>query len=110
MTRTSAAVPVANPQMLAEVADGPRRAQKELSPKYFYDHRGSELFEEITRLPEYYPTRTERGILEAWMPGSSPGSAPARWSSWARAAPRRAGSSSTPCARRAPPSCTCRST
>ena len=42
--------------------------QKELSPKYFYDHRGSELFEEITRLPEYYLTRTERAILDAWMP------------------------------------------
>jgi L-histidine Nalpha-methyltransferase len=68
MTRTSAAVPVSNPQMLAEVADGLAAPQKELSPKYFYDHRGSELFEEITRLPEYYPTRTERGILESWMP------------------------------------------
>jgi L-histidine N-alpha-methyltransferase len=42
--------------------------QKELSPKFFYDHRGSELFEEITRLPEYYPTRAERAILDAWMP------------------------------------------
>src|SRR6201997_3851791 len=36
---------------------------KRLSPKYFYDARGSELFEQITRLPEYYPTRTELGIL-----------------------------------------------
>jgi dimethylhistidine N-methyltransferase len=36
---------------------------KRLSPKYFYDHAGSELFEAITRLPEYYPTRTELGIL-----------------------------------------------
>ena len=69
MTRSSAALPVANPQMLAEVAEGLAATQKELPPKYFYDHRGSELFEEITRLPEYYPTRTERGILEAWMPG-----------------------------------------
>lgn len=69
MTRSSAALPVANPQMLAEVADGLAATQKELPPKYFYDHRGSELFEEITRLPEYYPTRTERSILEAWMPG-----------------------------------------
>jgi L-histidine N-alpha-methyltransferase len=54
--------------MLAEVAAGLSAPQKELSPKYFYDHRGSELFEEITRLPEYYPTRTERSILVAWMP------------------------------------------
>ena len=46
--------------------------QKELPPKYFYDHRGSELFEEITRLPEYYPTRTERAMLERWMPRLDP--------------------------------------
>lgn len=57
-----------NPRMLAEVALGLSAPQKELSPKYFYDHRGSELFEEITRLPEYYQTRTERAILEDWMP------------------------------------------
>jgi L-histidine N-alpha-methyltransferase len=54
--------------MLAEVRDGLSRAQKELPPKYFYDERGSELFEEITRLPEYYLTRTERALLERWMP------------------------------------------
>jgi L-histidine N-alpha-methyltransferase len=54
--------------MLAEVAAGLSAPQKELPPKYFYDHRGSELFEEITRLPEYYQTRTERALLEAWMP------------------------------------------
>jgi L-histidine N-alpha-methyltransferase len=54
--------------MLAEVAEGLRAPQKELSPKYFYDHRGSELFEEITRLPEYYLTRTERTLLRDWMP------------------------------------------
>jgi L-histidine N-alpha-methyltransferase len=54
--------------MLAEVAAGLSAPQKELPPKYFYDHRGSELFEEITRLPEYYPTRTERWLLERWMP------------------------------------------
>jgi L-histidine Nalpha-methyltransferase len=38
---------------------------KELPPKYFYDERGSRLFEAITELPEYYPTRAERAILEA---------------------------------------------
>jgi L-histidine Nalpha-methyltransferase len=65
---TAAAARPANPQMLAEVAAGLSAPQKELSPKYFYDQRGSELFEEITRLPEYYPTRTERSILESWMP------------------------------------------
>ncbi len=40
----------------------------ELPSKYFYDDRGSRLFEEITRLPEYYPTRTEIGILERIAP------------------------------------------
>jgi L-histidine N-alpha-methyltransferase len=39
---------------------------KELPPKYFYDERGSILFEEITRLPEYYLTRAERAILDRW--------------------------------------------
>ncbi len=57
-----------NPRMLAEVAAGLAAPQKELPPKYFYDQRGSELFEEITRLPEYYPTRTERALLQGWMP------------------------------------------
>jgi dimethylhistidine N-methyltransferase len=46
------------------VIDGLSRAQKTLPCRYFYDARGSELFEEITRLPEYYPTRTEARILE----------------------------------------------
>jgi L-histidine N-alpha-methyltransferase len=57
-----------NPRMLAEVAAGLSGPQKELPPKYFYDLRGSELFEEITRLPEYYLTRAERLLLEQWMP------------------------------------------
>jgi len=65
---TASAYRQANDRMLAEVAAGLSAPQKELSPKYFYDHRGSELFEEITRLPEYYPTRTERAILASWMP------------------------------------------
>jgi L-histidine N-alpha-methyltransferase len=58
--------------MLAEVTAGLSAPQKELPPKYFYDHRGSELFEEITKLPEYYPTRTERGLLTDWMPSLIP--------------------------------------
>jgi len=57
-----------NPRMLADVAAGLSGSQKELPPKYFYDHRGSKLFEEITRLPEYYLTRAERALLEQWMP------------------------------------------
>ncbi|MBW3554665.1 MAG: L-histidine N(alpha)-methyltransferase [Gemmatimonadetes bacterium] len=54
--------------MRAEVVAGLQRPQKELSPKWFYDQRGSELFEEITRLPEYYPTRSERALLTAFAP------------------------------------------
>ena len=54
--------------MRSEVAAGLRRPQKELSPKWFYDQRGSELFEEITRLPEYYPTRSERALLTRFAP------------------------------------------
>jgi L-histidine Nalpha-methyltransferase len=50
--------------MAADVRAGLTRPFKELSPRYFYDERGSQLFEEITRLPEYYPTRCEREILE----------------------------------------------
>lgn len=53
-------------ELLHDVARGLCRAQKELPPKYFYDRRGSELFEEITRLPEYYLTRTERALLDCW--------------------------------------------
>jgi L-histidine N-alpha-methyltransferase len=47
----------------ADVRAGLRAQPKWLSPKWFYDARGSELFEQITRLPEYYPTRAEREIL-----------------------------------------------
>jgi L-histidine N-alpha-methyltransferase len=53
-------------ELLRDVAHGLSRPQKELSPKYFYDRRGSELFDEITRLPEYYLTRTERALLDCW--------------------------------------------
>jgi L-histidine Nalpha-methyltransferase len=48
-----------------DVLDGLTRPFKELPPKHFYDSRGSELFERICELPEYYPTRTERQILES---------------------------------------------
>ena len=46
----------------------PAGTQKTLSPWLFYDERGSELFEEITRLPEYYLTRTERSIFAEYAP------------------------------------------
>ncbi|MEV6655147.1 L-histidine N(alpha)-methyltransferase [Streptomyces sp. NPDC051219] len=52
----------------ADVLHGLTRTPKALPPKWFYDARGSELFEEITRLPEYYPTRAEREILLARAP------------------------------------------
>ena len=58
-------------ELLRDVIAGLSRDQKELPPKYFYDKRGSQLFEEITRLPEYYPTRTEAQLLRtfgaAWL-------------------------------------------
>jgi L-histidine N-alpha-methyltransferase len=50
--------------MLRDVREGLTRTPKQLSPKYFYDEQGSALFEEITRLPEYYLTRAERSLLE----------------------------------------------
>ncbi len=56
----------------AHLAEDARRGltahPKALPPKWFYDAQGSRLFEEITRLPEYYQTRTERGILERVAP------------------------------------------
>ena len=54
------------PRSLADdVLDGLTRPFKELPPKHLYDDRGSELFDRICELIEYYPTRTERAILEA---------------------------------------------
>lgn len=55
-------------QMVRDVRQGLTGTPKELSPKYFYDERGSELFEEITQLPEYYLTRAERLLLEQRIP------------------------------------------
>ncbi len=49
---------------LDELVEGLRQPEKTISPKYFYDERGSRLFDEITRLPEYYPTETELGIMQ----------------------------------------------
>ena len=47
----------------ADVLKGLTSTPKTLPPKWFYDAHGSELFEKITELPEYYPTRAEREIL-----------------------------------------------
>lgn len=49
-----------------EVLQGLGRQPRQLSPKFFYDRRGSELFEAITHTPEYYPTRTELGLFEKY--------------------------------------------
>ena len=57
-----------NEALIADARDGLLRHPKGLSPKWFYDSHGSDIFEEITRLPEYYPSRTERAILEARLP------------------------------------------
>ena len=50
----------------ADARTGLTASPKHLPPKWFYDARGSELFEEITRLPEYYPTRAERAALHRY--------------------------------------------
>ena len=55
--------------MVRDIRQGLTRTPKQLSPKYFYDERGSELFEEITQLPEYYLTRAERSLLEREITG-----------------------------------------
>ncbi len=55
--------------MLEEIRWGLSRPQKQLPSKYFYDTRGSELFEAITELPEYYPTRTETSLLKTPVAG-----------------------------------------
>ncbi len=64
--------------MAEEVRESLLREPRELSPKFFYDHRGSELFERITRLPEYYLTDAEVRILEGparrWIREEAPGS------------------------------------
>jgi len=49
-----------------DVLDGLTRLQKELPPKYFYDARGADLFDQICDVPEYYPTRCERAILQEY--------------------------------------------
>ena len=49
---------------LQEVSLGLSKKNKKLSSKWFYDFHGSKLFEQITKLEEYYPTRTERKILK----------------------------------------------
>jgi L-histidine Nalpha-methyltransferase len=55
-------------RMRADAISGLCAATKSIPPVWFYDARGSQLFEQITQLPEYYPTRAERHLLEAYAP------------------------------------------
>jgi len=55
-------------QFRAELVAGLSQPRKAVSPKWFYDAEGSRLFEDITRLPEYYPTRQEAALLKALAP------------------------------------------
>jgi L-histidine N-alpha-methyltransferase len=57
--------PGAERTLADDVLDGLTRPFKEIPPKHFYDARGAALFDRICELPEYYPTRAERAILEA---------------------------------------------
>ena len=54
-------------QETAEILEGLQSVPKRIAPKYFYDERGSELFDAICRTPEYYPTRTEHGIMASHL-------------------------------------------
>ncbi|HEU0066350.1 MAG TPA: L-histidine N(alpha)-methyltransferase [Sphingomonas sp.] len=59
---------LSDPQFRADVCAGLSRRPRAIPARWFYDRRGSELFETITDLPEYYPTRTERAILDVACP------------------------------------------
>ena len=59
---------LADPQFRADVLAGLERRPRAIPARWFYDRRGSELFEDITNVPEYYPTRTETAILERICP------------------------------------------
>ena len=58
----------ADPAFRADVINGLSEPIPAIPARWLYDRRGSELFDEITRLPEYYPTRTETALLDAKMP------------------------------------------
>ena len=59
--------------IISEITEGLAAEQKYISSKFFYNDLGSKLFEDITRLPEYYPTRTEKSILHEVAPKISKG-------------------------------------
>jgi dimethylhistidine N-methyltransferase len=64
--RKSADQPELDPTFLSDILTGFARNPKATPARWFYDTRGSELFEEITALPEYYPTRTEASLLQTF--------------------------------------------
>lgn len=66
--RASAEAPDTHEAFRQEMIEGLSRREKALSPKWFYDAEGSRLFEDITQLPEYYPTRQEAALLRRVMP------------------------------------------
>lgn len=59
---------LADPAFRADVLNGLAARPRAIPARWFYDRRGSELFEDITQLPEYYPTRTETALLERVCP------------------------------------------
>ena len=68
---TKASATARKSPFLADMLSGLSKTPKRTPPKYFYDEKGSELFEQITRLPEYYPTRKRWGSYqitpEIWL-------------------------------------------
>lgn len=64
--RAGAASKRANPEFEADVIEGLSARPRSIPARWFYDDKGSALFEEITRLPEYYPTRTEAALLRRY--------------------------------------------
>ncbi len=75
-----------------DVLDGLAGSPKSLPPKWFYDSVGSDLFDQITRLPEYYPTRVpRRRSCTLGLPRSRRSPERTPWSSWAAVRRRRPG-------------------
>ena len=62
-TRATPRIDPANEEFYRDVVAGLRASPRQIPSKYFYDQRGSELFDAICELDEYYPTRTELGIM-----------------------------------------------
>src|SRR3954464_15365936 len=64
---TIASAPNSSREFLIDVLSGLASPNKAIPPRWFYDQEGSRLFEDITRLPQYYPTRCERQILATYI-------------------------------------------